>query len=132
MARIVQNQLTALKVRKATKPGRYCDGLGLYLQIVSRDNRSWLFRYMRDGAAHEMGIGPTHSLSLEEAREKVRRLRQQLLEGLDPLAERKKARMAALAERAKLVTFKQVAEDYLKLHLDSFKNPKHRAQWRST
>jgi integrase len=59
-------------------------------------------------------------------------MRQMLLDGLDPLTERRKRQQELIAERAKAVTFKQVAEDYLKLHLDSFKNVKHRYQWRAT
>jgi hypothetical protein len=59
-------------------------------------------------------------------------MRQMLLDGLDPLVERCNREQALIAERAKAVTFKQVAEDYLRLHLDSFKNAKHRWQWCAT
>jgi integrase len=59
-------------------------------------------------------------------------MRQMLLDGIDPLVERRKRRQELLAERAKVITFKQVAEAYLDLHLDSFKNAKHRYQWRAT
>ena len=57
-------------------------------------------------------------------------------EGLDPLDERdaekvrKKAEMALRA--AKGVTFADVAERYLDAHEASWKNPKHRQQWRNT
>jgi hypothetical protein len=59
-------------------------------------------------------------------------MRQQLLDAFDPLIERHERQQALIAERAKSVTFKQVAEMYLDLHLDSFKNVKHQRQWRST
>jgi integrase len=115
-----------------------CDGLGLYLQ-VSRDRvhgdrvyRSWTFRYEIAGKRRELGLGGTHTISLAEARDKARTLRQQLLDGVDPHTERRKQREALIAERAKAVTFKEVAEAYLELHLDSFTNPKHQKQWRTT
>ena len=75
------NQLTALKVAKLNKPGRYADGLGLWLQVRSADNKSWLLRFMLNGRAHHMGLGPTHTVSLLEARNRAREARQLLLEG---------------------------------------------------
>jgi hypothetical protein len=44
MARSIQ-KLTALEVRKITKPGAYADGGNLYLQISPTGVKSWLFRY---------------------------------------------------------------------------------------
>ena len=79
-----------------------------------------------------MGLGPVHTVSLAEAKAKARDLRQQLLEGIDPLEARQKVRQVLLAERARTVTFKQVAEMYLDLHLDSFQNAKHQQQWKNT
>ena len=85
-----------------------------------------------DQACKLAGAGSGAALGLADARAKARELRQQLRADIDPLEARQKARQALLAERARMVTFKQVAEDYLKLHLDSFKNPKHRQQWQNT
>ena len=84
------------------------------------------------GKRHEIGLGALHTVSLAEAREKARALRQMLIDGLDPLTERRKRRQELIAERAKAVTFKQVAQAYLDLHLVSFRNAKHRYQWRAT
>jgi integrase len=115
-----------------------CDGGGLYLQL-SRDRvhtdrifRCWTFRYELAGKRREMGLGGLHTISLAEARNKARQLRQQLLDNIDPLDERRKQRGALIAARAKAVTFREVAAAYLDLHLDSFKNAKHRYQWRAT
>ena len=44
-------------------PGLHPDGRGLYLQ-VKRGGRSWIFRYMLDGKAHHMGLGPYPTVSL--------------------------------------------------------------------
>jgi integrase len=114
------------------------DGGNLYLQVVrdkthpDRLYRSFVLRYELAGRRHDLGLGGTHTVSLAEAREKARKYRQDLLDRVDPLLERRKQHRALIAERAKAITFKQVAEDYLDLHLDSFKNAKHRQQWRNT
>jgi hypothetical protein len=42
-------RLSALKVRSLTKPGRYADGNGLYLQVSKAGMKAWLFRFIRDG-----------------------------------------------------------------------------------
>jgi integrase len=122
------------------------DGGNLYLQLTRNKTdrnhirRSWTFKYEiggskkeeREGERHEIGLGALHTVSLAEARDKARALRQMLLDGLDPLVERRNRKQALIAERAKAVTFEQVAQAYLDLHLDSFKNAKHRYQWRAT
>jgi integrase len=130
--------LTAAKVLKA-KPGRYCDGAGLYLLVRSADAKFWLFRYTRNGKMREAGLGPASgraAVSLADAREKARRFHDMVREGLDPLDERgaekarKKAEAALQATRGR--TFADVAELYLRAHETSWKNPKHRQQWRNT
>ena len=79
-----------------------------------------------------MGLGPIHAVNLEEARESARKARQLLLDGFDPLVERRRERDQKRAEAAARQTFREVAEDFLAVHLDTFKNVKHRQQWQST
>src|SRR5215831_17755294 len=70
-------RLTALKVSRARLPGMYADGGGLYLQITE-GGASWVYRYMLNGRAREMGLGPRALFGLQEARAKAlhaRRLR---------------------------------------------------------
>src|SRR5262245_1274976 len=116
--------------------GWHCDGRGLYLQCTRRADgsitRSWAYRYVMNGRQRYMGLGPTADVSLAEAREKASAARKLKLEGIDPLQAKQERRQALISEQAKAVTFKDVAAAYLGLHLDSFKNPKHREQWRNT
>jgi Arm DNA-binding domain len=79
------NRLTALKVKSLEKPGRYADGHNLWLQISENGGKSWVLRYMLDGKARHMGLGPLHTVTLAEAREKAREQRKLLLNGTDPL-----------------------------------------------
>ncbi|MBC7103815.1 MAG: integrase arm-type DNA-binding domain-containing protein [Parvibaculum sp.] len=127
-----QHKLTAVKVARLTKPGRYGDGGGLWLQVAAGGSRSWLFRFMRDGKAREMGLGALMTVTLAEAREKARECRKALSEGLDPIEARDGIRKAAAVDAARAVTFREAAERYIEAHRPGWKNAKHADQWGST
>jgi integrase len=124
--------LTVRRVERTTKPGRYGDGNGLWLQVVNARNRSWLFRWQRGGREKTMGLGPVHTLTLDEAREKARECRKLLLEGVDPLEHRNTERAARAAAKMRAISFKEAAESYHRDHADKWKNRKHAAQFIST
>jgi integrase len=124
-------RLSAKKVANAPK-GMHCDGGGLYLHVDKRGARSWIFRFMLNGRAREMGLGPTHTISLAEARDRARHCRHQLLDGIDPIEERHAQDRQALLDRARAMTFQQCAEAYISAHRAGWKNDKHAAQWPST
>jgi Arm DNA-binding domain len=126
------NKLTSAKVIKLKKPGLYSDGLGLWLQVSDFGTKSWIFRYSRYGARHDMGLGPLHTVSLAEARARARAARQTVLDGDDPLEMKRKKRDDARAATAERILFKDAAERFLDLHKAEWKNGKHRAQWQST
>jgi integrase len=125
-------KLTAIKVAKATKAGRYGDGHGLYLQLSSTGVKSWLLRYMRHGRERWMGLGPLHTVSLKEARERARRARQHILDGIDPLDARKAEHAALALQAARSLTFAEAAQRYFDAHEKKWRNAKHRAQFLST
>lgn len=127
-----QHRLSALQVNKLSKPGLYGDGGGLTLQITPSGSKSWLFRYMIGGKSFGMGLGPTHTISLAEARQKALEARKLLLEGVNPLAAKKQSKIdLALAEARKL-SFDQCALAYIQSHKVSWKNEKHVKQWTNT
>ena len=127
-----QAKLSALQVTKLSKPGLYGDGGGLTLQITQAGAKSWLFRFMREGKAHGMGLGATHTVSLAEARVKALEARKLLADGLNPLTVKKQKQLAATLERAKTMTFDQCASAYIEAHKSSWKNAKHIDQWTNT
>ncbi len=129
--RLATGKLTALKVKSLTAPGRYGDGGGLWLQVRDAQHRSWLFRYTRHGKARQMGLGPFGDLSLADARDAAGVCRKQILAGVDPLVARAAAEAVAKAALP-AATFKQVAEQYLTAHEASWRNAKHKSQWRSS
>ena len=126
------NRLTAVQVMRAKKRGVYSDGGGLYLQITRTLTKSWLFRYMRNGVPHGMGLGPIHTVSLAEARIKAQDVRRMLLDGIDPLEAKKAKRQAERRERLKSLPFRDCANQYIDAHRKSWKNEKHADQWGST
>jgi len=123
------NRLSAAKVAKLTKHGRYSDGGGLYLQVSVTGTKSWLLRYMRHGQARHAGLGPFPATSLAEARARAQEAHRLLWNGKDPIAERHERIAAAKAEQASSITFKQAAERYVTAHESAWRSKKHRAQW---
>ena len=88
-------QLSAKRVATlAKRPGRYHDGHGLILVVVNSNNASWQLRFQRNGRERWLGLGPLHTVTLKDARERARAARLQLLDGIDPIDVRR-------AERAK-------------------------------
>ena len=124
------NKLTALEVARRKKPGRYSDGHGLWLQVSSSGTKAWLFRYMIDGRARHMGLGPLHTVSLAEARTRARQARQLILDGKDPIEVKYEAREARRSPGA--MVFKEAAQRFIEVHDPTWRSPRHRQQWRNT
>lgn len=131
MPRIV-DKLNPLLVAKTTKPGYYYDGNGLYLQVSVTGSKSWIFRFTITGKQREMGLGALHTISLAEARLKAKEQRLMLVNGVDPITARERAREAEALTRAKKMTFDECAAQYIAAHRNSWKNAKHAGQWEAT
>jgi integrase len=132
VGRRVLHKLTTLAVQRATKPGYYGDGGGLYLQVGPTGSKSWVFRFTRAGKSREMGLGPQHTISLADARAKALLARKAVLDGLDPIEARREQGRAAVLAAAKAVTFKDEADAYIKAHRAKWSNAKHEKQWSAT
>lgn len=147
MPRKVSRALTALNVKNA-KPGRHADGEGLYLLVKNTGARSWVFRYMLDGKARDLGLSRCPEavaqlkrsggeyLTLAQARDVAAIYRLKVKARIDPLEEREAAatKVAAEAQAAKAakVTFRDMAKTFLEGKEGSWRNEKHRQQWHNT
>lgn len=130
------NKLSARTVAAVREPGLYGDGGNLYLQVADIDGKgptkSWVMRFMLAGRARKMGLGSVNDFTLAEARERARQARQQLADGVDPVEARLAARDARRRDEAAHITFKDAAGKYIALHEGTWRNFKHRQQWRNT
>jgi len=132
MAGRTLHRLSPRRIETERKRGRFADGGGLYLQVGEKGTKSWLFRFMLDGKARQMGLGAVHTISLPEAREAALKCRKLLHEGMDPIEARKEALISQQLQTASAMTFKECAEAYIKSHSAGWRNAKHTAQWTST
>ncbi|MCC0059094.1 MAG: integrase arm-type DNA-binding domain-containing protein [Hyphomicrobiaceae bacterium] len=126
------NRLTAVQVRSLKKPGRYGDGHNLYLQITDAGAKSWLLRYARNGRERWLGLGPLHTFSLAEARDRARRARQQIADGIDPIEQRRSERAERALEATRQITFEAATKAYYAQHEVRWTNAKHRENFLSS
>jgi len=143
MAQRQLNRLSARTLATKKRPGLYCDGGGLYLQLaqVERDDgtmspiyRSWIFRYTSPVTkkARYMSLGALHSVGLPEARQSAEAQRGLLSQGVDPIRARDEEIARKASEAAKAVTFRQCATAYIESHKAGWRNEKHAEQWTNT
>jgi integrase len=133
----LRNRFNALSVSRLKEPGLHHDGDGLYLQVTIGAggviNKSWILRFMLDGRARKMGLGPLSLLSLAEARERALAARKTVhLNHVDPIDARAAERAARRAAAARAMTFEQCAVAYIEAHEASWSNARHRKQWPET
>jgi integrase len=110
--------LSSRRVQSLKARGFYCDGGGLYLQVSPAGTKSWVFRYAIAGRMRHMGLGSLTTFTLAEARERARKMRQLVADGIDPIDQRNKTRGAAVTA----LSFRQCAERYVAAHEASWKN----------
>ena len=128
-----KRRLTARTCANLNKHGRYSDGgrSGLYFRVTREGTKNWIFRFMLDGRAREMGLGPWPTVSLADARQQAMDAKRLLLDGDDPIEARKAARQAKRADRA-AVTFAQAATRFIESHCDGWRDPRAAPVWTSS
>jgi integrase len=126
------DRLNALEVKKLEKPGYYCDGAGLYLQVSKSGSKSWIMRYTLDGKPCEMGLGSFNAFTLAEARVRAKAQRKLLTDGIDPLATKRSDLLAKRMAEANIITFDQAAHAFITANSPAWRNVKHADQWRNT
>src|SRR5262245_21811413 len=121
-----------------TKRGAYAAGFGCYLQVAKGGSKSWLFRFMRDGVAHNLGLGSATYVTLQEARDAAFELQRRLIKGEDILSERRERQKAAPTETTEpavfarkpvpqgVVTFERASVAYVAAHESTWKGNKSR------
>lgn len=127
-------ELGALQVSRLTTEGRYAVGgvAGLHLWVKASGMRSWVLRVMVGDQRKDIGLGGFPDVTLAGARESARRARDQILQGINPIEQRKQARALLMAQSATAKTFEQCTLAYIEARGEEWRNPKHRQQWLNT
>lgn len=126
------NRLTAVEVTKLEKPGYYCDGGGLYLQVSKSGSKSWIMRYTMAGKPCEMGLGSFQAFTLAEARKRATAQRKLLTDGINPLETKRSDQLTRRMAEASIITFDKAATAYIDSNSPAWRNAKHGDQWRNT
>ncbi|MBT9246651.1 integrase arm-type DNA-binding domain-containing protein [Gemmobacter fulvus] len=105
---------------------------GLVMQLLPSGGKTWLLRAMVGGKRREIGIGGYPDVTLAQARERARDIKDLIRQGVDPVEDRKAKRSALIAARRRSMTFADAVDKALAAKLDAFKNEKHQDQWRNT
>lgn len=105
--------LTVKEVNAITKPGLTAVGgvTGLYLYIDPKSRgRSYVLRYTNAcGKRCHISVGPASTITLKEARTSADEMRRRLLQGIDPIEDRRNR--AIEAERVRQVQSAALEED---------------------
>jgi integrase len=135
MARTI-NKLTHGFVASTTREGHFADGKdGLYLQCANINgsiSKSWVLRFKIAGKRREMGGGSIRNRSLAEARDWAKRMRQVILDGGDPIEQRKAKRSALRAGTLKSLTVAEACAGYISDNAKKWTSPIHARQWRQS
>jgi len=102
--------------------GYHYDGEGLRLQVrgAEKEHSNWSLQYTIHGRRREIGLGPLRDVGLEKARTSAAALRDKVRQGIDPLEERNKLRVAnkAAASKAAPVTLIAAVRAYHKVNVE--------------
>jgi integrase len=108
-----------VKQVQSAGPGRHRVSQSLYLYVApDGQTRRWIFRFTKPGVGRvtETGLGSLDLVTLSEARTKVHDLRRMVAKGEDPIEAKRE-------QRAAIVTFANVAGEFLDIQARRFRNP---------
>ena len=134
----IAKELGPLEIKRITTPGYHAAGNvpGLMLQVSPGGTKSWLLRVTVGTKRREIGLGAYPGVGVALAREKAQQTRDEIVAGVDPVAQRLKARQSIieqqLQEKALQWTFRRCAEAYIKAKAPGWRSAKHAQQWDNT
>lgn len=130
--RIVK-EIGALAISRLTDTGFHSVGkvAGLHLRISPTGAKSWIMRITIAKKRCDVGLGAYPAVSLDSARNKAQKLRDDVGKGINPMAAKKQAKELIVKE-ANAPTFEEYAKCYIERHAFAWKNPKSHLQWSNT
>jgi integrase len=120
--------LTDLQIEKLARPtGRreIPDGKigGLYLVVQPSGAKSWALRYRTAGTPKKFTIGPYPSIGLAAARKRAQKALAEVVDGVDPSAQKKAAHEAKKAAASAADRVETVVDAYVKDYLGKKAKP---------
>ena len=89
---------------------------GFGVRAMAAGSKSFVIQFRQNRAQHRMTIGEVGQIDLEKARDLAKIYVGAVAQGKDPIEERR--------ARQKVRTFKEVAEDFMRLHVAAKKKPR--------
>ncbi len=96
-------KLSATRVKALKDPGRYSDGDGLHLFISKSGGKSWVLRTTVGGRRRDIGLGGYPAVSLAQAMKRAFDRREEISNGRDPAADKRRPATPAFSEAAHAV-----------------------------
>jgi integrase len=115
--------LNDAKIRQAKprdKTYKISDGLGLSLEITKAGAKRWRHRYFFDGKEKMLSLGVYPSISLQQARARRNKQREQIAQGINPSEVRQQEKQKPIIEENTL--FKNVADSWYQSQLNSWEH----------
>jgi integrase len=144
----IAKEMGPLEVSRIKHPGGKGNAMiavggvpGLYMQVAPTGARSWILRARRTEPAEDrrkvvwqrdIGLGGFPGVTLAQARETAREMREMIARGLDPKAERDKARHRLKVAKESGLTFGQAAKKYIAAKVDPAMTVKQSRHWQSS
>lgn len=124
--------LTVVEIRSlkpTSKPYKVSDGDGLFLLVQPSGALLWRFRFVAHGIEKKLSLGSFPGISLQQARKLREEARAKLIDGIDPVEEKRQRKLEA--EVAARTTFNLVAEEYIQKMEREGKSPAtiKKARW---
>ena len=127
-------ELSALALKRITKKGRYAVGgvAGLHILVNENGAKSWVLRVIVGAKRKDIGLGGYPEISLADAREKAKELRQQIRQGIDPVLQRKETKAALIKSQMAGLTFADATAQFVNLHKAKWKISKYAGTWEAS
>ncbi len=112
------------------QPGRHRVADNLFLKVLDPDRAYWVVRYSVGGVSRETSLGSARKLTRAEATRRYHAIMVDVDQKIDPLTKKRAAKTVQTLTAAP--TFGELADKHIEVHAGSWKNPKHKAQWKQT
>lgn len=127
------NSTDVRALTKLSKPCRYTipNAKGLHLWVKKDQKKYWIYRFTFQKQRIDMSLGTFPEIQLKEARLKAIQLRAKIINGVNPMDERRDSK-EKLKKISHNVTFEKFSHDFIERMAPKWRSTKHESQWVSS